>query len=132
MAARRGGLRMRKRESRQSLVRIVCGLTAVVVGLGLARQGATGLIPGGGKPASDGYAEFDVEGASGGNKVTCTDGDPGCDTDGQCQGTCTFSMRVCINQTNVAGCSAKPFKKLGVPAFLPAPSLAGTGPTCGS
>jgi hypothetical protein len=36
-------------------------------------------------------------------RLTCTDGDPACDTDGACDGTCTFLLRLCVNQ-----CTSKP------------------------
>src|SRR5262249_23523882 len=64
-----------------------------------------GLIPGGGPARSDCYVELNVVGIEspgpdvrGGRVVSCTDGDP-CDTDGECgNGSCTFSVAVCINQ----------------------------------
>src|SRR5262249_21682524 len=72
-----------------------------------------GLIPGGGPASSDCYVELNVVGiespgpdVSGGRVVSCTDGDP-CDTDGECgNGSCTFSVAVCINQTdpNLSAC----------------------------
>ena len=107
-------------------------IAAVTFVLGFAGTGFTGLIPGGGKAASDCYAEFDVHGASGSKKVTCTDGDPACDTDGQCQGTCTFSVAVCLNQTNVQGCTPKPLKRPAhVSGGLTAPTAQGAAAVCG-
>jgi hypothetical protein len=66
-----------------------------------------GLIPGGGPARSDCYLELNVVGIDNpgpdvrsGRVVSCTDGDP-CDTDGKCgNGSCTFSVAVCINQTD--------------------------------
>jgi hypothetical protein len=66
-----------------------------------------GLIPGGGPVRSDCYVELKVVGIDNpgpdvrsGRVVSCTDGDP-CDTDGECgNGSCTFSVAVCINQTD--------------------------------
>ena len=61
----------------------------------------------GGKAAkSDCYIVYkDLEITSGKNKSECTDGDPSCDTDGQCQGTCSFGITACFNDPNVAGCT---------------------------
>jgi hypothetical protein len=67
-------------------------------------------VLGGGPAKSDCYVELDVKNATDikNNKVvTCTDGDP-CDTDGQCQGTCTFKVAVCPNQSTLAGCTPHP------------------------
>src|SRR5262249_56013648 len=89
--------------------------------------GAGGWRGGGGKAGADCEGGFDVQGASGSNKVTCTDGEPGCDTDSACQGTCTFRVAVCLNQTNVSGCTPKPLKKpakAGAP-LVPPSVLAG-------
>jgi hypothetical protein len=91
------------------------------------------LIPGPGKTGC--YAEFDVAGATTTDKhQTCTDGDPTCDTDGQCQGTCTFFIQLCVNQTNVTGCTPSAFKKRGVHVkghLLPVPVTTGTEAACG-
>src|SRR6516225_8453642 len=127
-----GNSRMCTRASDSSLFAAVL-MAAAVLALGLARPASAGLIPGGGKAASDCYAEFDVQGASGSNKVICTDGEPGCDTDSACQGTCTFRVAVCLNQTNVAGCTPKPFKKPAkVGAGLVPPSVLDGSPVCGA
>ena len=61
---------------------------------------------GGGAAKSDCYVVY--EGLTinkGANKSECTDGDPACDTDGQCQGTCSFGITACVNSTSVAGCT---------------------------
>src|SRR5262249_28569373 len=94
--------------------------------------GAGGWRGGGGKAGADCEGGFDVQGASGSNKVTCTDGEPGCDTDSACQGTCTFRVAVCLNQTNVSGCTPKPLKKpakAGAP--LVPPSVLDGSAACG-
>lgn len=92
------------------------------------------LIPGGGPSASDCYVELDVVGANGGNKLICVDGDPSCDSDGQCQGACTFSVSLCVNQSNVAGCTPAAAKKpLTVKgATLSLPAATGVAPACGA
>jgi len=103
----------------------------LVAGVALAT-----LIPGGGSKKSDCYVELDVFGATGSNHFTCTDGDPTCDTDGQCQGTCTFSIAVCVNETNVTGCTGTTLKR---PPFVSnkalraaLPPIQGTGSACGA
>ncbi|HEV7731856.1 MAG TPA: DUF4394 domain-containing protein [Candidatus Binatia bacterium] len=107
-------------------------LTVAVLALGAVARGD--LVPGGGKAASDCYLEFDVFGASGSPKVTCIDGDPACDTDGQCQGVCTFAVGICVNQTNVAGCTpAVPKKALKVKgATLVTVTTTDAAPLCGA
>ena len=73
-------------------------------------------IPGGGKPATDCYAEWSVrnvgnvpyldkQGAISGQQA-CTDDDPSCDLDGGVPGSCTFSVRVCGNNTDLPACTA--------------------------
>src|SRR5262245_23690807 len=99
---------------------------AVAVVLTLAAPGQGGLVPGGGRPASDCYGEFNVEGATGTSKIVCTDGDPACDTDGQCQGACTFRVALCLNQANVPACTPKPLAK---PAKVRGASLSVAVPT---
>ena len=122
-----GNSRMCTRASDRSFFAVVL-TAAAVLALGQARPASAGLIPGGGKAASDCYAEFDVQGVSGSNKVTCTDGEPGCDSDSACQGTCTFRVAVCLNQTNVPGCNPKPFTELAKGELLPLASGWPSGP----
>jgi hypothetical protein len=73
----------------------------------LVAEPSAGLIPGGGRVASDCSAEwivndplnepaFDRKGLP--NRTqTCTDGDPTCDVDGAADGACTFRIGVCFN-----------------------------------
>src|SRR5258706_7137850 len=58
------------------------------------------LVAGGGAPRSDCYLAFDVRGARGlsTRAAECTDGDPACDLDGECDRTCRFGVAVCLNQ----------------------------------
>ena len=110
--------------------------TAAVAGFLVAGVAGARLIPGGGNAHSDCFVELDVSGAtSDSNHITCTDGDPTCDVDGQCQGTCTFSIAVCVDQTNVSGCMPKPLSR---PPFVSnrdlrahRPILQGATPSCG-
>jgi hypothetical protein len=84
--------------------------------LAFAAPAGAGMVPGGGTPASDCYAELDVAGVENGtdsvkkNKVVrCVDGDP-CDA-GPCgDGVCDFKVRLCWNQNdpNVAACHPMP------------------------
>jgi len=67
---------------------------------------ASAHFNGGGPAKSDCYVIYDdLEINKGANKVECTDGDPSCDTDGECQGTCSFGITACFNDPNVAGCT---------------------------
>ncbi len=110
---------------------------ALCLGLGclgmlVAGVSRAGLIPGPGKTGC--YAEWDVAGATTMSAhQTCTDGDPTCDTDGQCQGTCTFFIQLCVNQTNVTGCTPSAFKKpVRVKGhLLPVPVTTGAEAACG-
>jgi hypothetical protein len=80
--------------------------TLVLSLLALAALGAradAALIPGGGPPRSDCYLEFDVQGrALTSRTVECTDGDPSCDLDGECDEGCRFGVAVCLNQHDPA------------------------------
>ena len=61
--------------------------------------------------------------------ATCIDGDPACDTDGACDGTCTFLLRLCLNR-----CLVKPIPLEGLKvkgATLEVPTLPTNEPTCG-
>src|SRR5690349_11094997 len=102
-------------------------------GLFVADVAGAGLIPGGGKSSTDCLVEWDVQGESGSNRITCQDGDPNCDTDGQCQNTCTFSIRLCVNQANVSGCTPSAFKKPPKVKMskVPVPSTTGSEAACG-
>src|SRR5262245_19635323 len=92
--------------------------TAALLSLVVAPAYA-GVIPGGGPAASDCYVEFEVQNVDGtANTVTCQDGDP-CDADHACDGTCTFQMRLCVNQcANSAPVTLKKPKLKGARASL--------------
>ena len=100
-----------REEAGRGLMVLVVFLAAASLIILVAHGRAT-VIPGGGPTKTDCYMEFDVKGsvtpATKANKITCTDGDPTCDTDGLCDGTCTFSIRLCPNQTGLAGCTPHP------------------------
>jgi len=82
----------------------------------MARPAVALLIPGGPtkSAAADCYGELDVDplaesdittNSKGKPTVVCSDGDESCDSDGQVDGKCLFSIRACINQTNVPECT---------------------------
>jgi hypothetical protein len=109
--------------------------------LPLVMSGPAGArVSGGSDPSTDCYVEFDGVTAtgtvpSGKPLVSCQDGDPSCDTDGQANGVCTFSITACAFQADVSGCTAQAVvkytgnaSKLGLP--LPATGL--TAATCAS
>src|SRR4029077_11592868 len=111
------------------------GFLAAGIALLLVTRAAAGLIPGGGTLRSDCYVEFDVQGASVLKTVTCTDGDPSCDNDGQCDGTCSFSVALCPNQTDssVPSCTPSSLTAQTIvngATLNPVPDLAGS--TCGA
>jgi hypothetical protein len=62
--------------------------------------GSTCSAPGGGSPTTDCQAEFDgplLNYPVGRNRdASCIDGDPSCDADGTADGTCHFSVSVCL------------------------------------
>jgi hypothetical protein len=90
-------------------------------------------VLGGGPPKSDCYSSFEVAGATAVGKRTaeCHDGDAACDTDGQANGRCEFSVSLCVFQTDVPGCTPLPITKIRKVGFegLTFPVSA---PTCGS
>ena len=105
----------------------------VSIGVMVAPPTGAGLIPAGTKTATDCYGEFDVQGAAGTNVVTCIDGDPTCDMDGLCQGICMFDVAVCLNQTNIPGCTPAPLKRavVVVGAPLSITTTTDASPVCG-
>jgi hypothetical protein len=94
---------------------------------------ATAEFAGGGSPKSDCYVVYDdLQITSGKNKSECTDGDPSCDTDGQCQGTCSFGITTCLNATNVPGCTPSNVSAITVNGTtLDLPSVPSSENVCG-
>jgi hypothetical protein len=92
-------------------------------------------VLGGGPNKSDCYVELDVQGATDITKnkvVNCIDGDP-CDTDGMCDGTCTFKVALCPNQPGLAGCtppSSVTLSGKSVASLTPPTDLSGSA--CGA
>src|SRR5438132_2905985 len=107
--------------------------TSIVAGggtLGLTRgpapQAAATHVPGAGPAKSDCYSEFDVEGGTAAG-VTVTDTAP-------VGGSCSFSVALCVNQTDVSGCTPMPpLTKIKVtPKGILTPPADLSGATCGA
>ena len=84
--------------------RLLAVLSSLAVVFALAPV-ARADFSGGGSSRSDCYIVykgFDIN--KGKNKSECTDGDPNCDTDGECQGTCSFGVTACFNDPDLAPC----------------------------
>ena len=124
-----------RRGARAALV--VALLMAATLGTVVVAQ--AGIVSGGGKSKTDCYAELQVQSLSGSKTVECADGNLACDGDGQCDGTCTFRVAVCPNQsdpnladctppTSLASLSAKSAGKTGI--VIPNPADL-TGSACG-
>jgi hypothetical protein len=67
-------------------------------------------------------------------RVGCTDGDPACDADRVANGTCVFSLRVCVAQA-LAACQAGTVTSLeATPRKLaiPLPAVPASTPACGA
>lgn len=59
-------------------------------------------VPGGGPATTDCFLQF---GGIAGTSVTCTDGDPSCDTDGTVDGVCSIALSACVNEPG-SGCTS--------------------------
>src|SRR5262245_38420887 len=72
----------------------------------LAWPAGAARIPGGTNASTACFAEFEVDANAAGSVVRCTDCDPACDKDGIASpnGSCTFSIALCLNQIR-DGCS---------------------------
>jgi len=90
---------------------LAAGLVLVAVrGLASTLAGG-GPLPNGGNLRSDCYVYADVAGSlapSTAQFLRCTDGDPTCDQDRACNGTCLFSARVCLGLTSKTRCTTPP------------------------
>ena len=86
--------------------------------LALSDAHATRVL-GGGPARSDCYSSFDVLGATAKGKrlAECTDGDAACDTDGQVNKACQFSVNLCVFQTDVPGCTPATVTKIPKAGF---------------
>jgi hypothetical protein len=90
---------------------LAAGLVLVAVrGLASTLAGG-GPLPNGGNLPSDCYVYADVAGTlapSTAKFLRCTDGDPTCDQDRACNGTCLFRARVCMGLTSKTRCTNPP------------------------
>src|SRR5207245_4330785 len=78
----------------------VCTLSAITLVI-MASAWAGTTVPGGGQAKSDCYVVLDASGSGGftaPSTVTCPDGAPSVDRDAECSDSCTFSVRLCVNQ----------------------------------
>jgi len=88
-------------------------MAAIVVLAAPGFEARADVLLGGGSIESECYGALDTNDLDGatvevkGKKttVTCTDGDP-CDADGECNGSCLFTVGTCINVAGVEGCTA--------------------------
>jgi hypothetical protein len=93
-----------------SSLHLIAVLLAVGAALLVARWGFAKTSGGGTDPTTDCFAEFD--GVSS-NPVVCTDGDSSCDSD-SVAGQCSFHLAICLNQTDLPGCTPTALKKVKV------------------
>ncbi len=99
----------------------------------MASAWAGTTVPGGGQAKSDCYVVLNASGSgafTAPSTVTCTDGDPSCDQDGACNDSCTFRVRLCVNQPGLPACVAPLSLDSVKPGSLPPPGL--IGENCGS
>lgn len=120
-------------------VRMAISVTVFALSLVVAGQASAFTVSGGGNARNDCYATFDVTGitsATANKQFTCTDGDPACDFDGECNDSCTFQVAVCANTSGIAGCTPGSLTKLTETG--PKPKRVGfalpplTGSACGA
>lgn len=116
-------------------IRILTILTLAAGSVTFVTPSGATTVPGRGAAASECYVTLDVQslpdaGVQNGNKITCTEG-TACDTDGQCNGQCTFKVRTCVNTPGISGCTPPAsLDKLGGNAPGKPSSLEGSA--CGS
>jgi hypothetical protein len=109
-------------------------MRALAIGaLLVVASSARAFVLGGGNADKDcrvGYGGVDAtNGASG---VICTDGDPTCDVDGVADGTCTFTVSLCIGIPE-EGCDAVEIDSIDIAGVaLARPPLPSDGPSCGA
>lgn len=102
--------------------------SAIALALGLLVSPAFAVVQGGGPKAADCLAEFENLNATKGTRVECTDGDPACDTDGSCDGSCEFLVQLCLDRC----AQPRTVERVRVTgATLDLPPLPATTPSCG-
>ena len=91
---------------------------------GRAQTGSFARFLGGGPARTDCMLVADVVGAGAGRMPRCTDGDPSCDADGVVDGTCRFTVRLCLDAVDAARPRCHADVVTGVNATEPALSAA--------
>jgi hypothetical protein len=87
------------------------GLVVAAVASRASTLPGGGPLPEGDSPFVDCYVYAEAAGShavTNAKYLVCTDGDPTCDQDGSCNGTCRFRARVCTRLAGVSGCTAPP------------------------
>src|SRR4029077_6763655 len=93
------------------------------------------LLPGAGSPRTECYVQLDLDSLARPEtrqRAFCVDGDPSCDHDGLCNGSCTFRAPLCVNDLGIPQCTPPPIlKRLTVRQdLLPLPDSLSTS-NCG-
>jgi hypothetical protein len=116
-------------------LRLALSIFVALVATNAAAQCPPSCMGGGGPPTSDCFLAY---GGASAPTITCMDGDPACDLDGTIDGTCTFGLTACTNET-VGACTATPLdapptaiaKGTGAEAFIAALAQLSTAtPAC--
>jgi hypothetical protein len=90
-------------------------ISAVLVAANaLADCPGTTCVAGGGPAATDCFVAFSGISST---TVSCTDGDPSCDTDGKADGVCTLGLQACVNVSGLPSCT--PGSLGGPPSVTP-------------
>ncbi len=114
-----------------------CLIVAAAVVSRASTMPGGGPLPDGDAPFVDCYAYASTAGThavTNAKYLVCTDGDPTCDQDGSCNGTCRFRARLCLGLSGVTGCTPPPSVesvKLNKRCPLEAPTRL-TGSACGA
>jgi hypothetical protein len=90
-------------------------LAVLLAGSALASCPGADCVAGGGPAATDCFIAFTGIPST---TVSCTDGDPGCDTDGKVDGACTLALQACVNVSGLPSCT--PGTPGGPPTVKPA------------
>jgi hypothetical protein len=89
-------------------------MTALALAAGLVSQAKATIVPAQkGSACSGVWDTFTATATAGGNprqpwSLTCIDGDPTCDRDGQQNGACQIQITGCASSSDIAGCTPEP------------------------
>jgi hypothetical protein len=89
-------------------------VSMMLVATGALADCPASCVPGGGPAATDCFVAFSGIPST---TVSCTDGDPSCDTDGKADGVCTFGLQACVNVSGLPSCT--PGSLSGPPSVTP-------------